>query len=214
MGHSNVVCLGVYLLTIPKQREKVCEQKVKKKIRSFNPVIWIKVLVLEWIAPFFLLPSQILSSLVMQKCFFSDTIIYLICFLCSCGSCGYELNLNSSSRNTASIGSKYGKSIKKGMISFLSIDESRFTQVDEFKCVPFFFSKRSWGLFQRRTKLQCRKCGNDIGIAYDDSASSYPLVADASDTASGSEITTHRKYDIKIRSLQPSSSASGTPLPE
>ncbi|KAF3650599.1 putative homeobox-leucine zipper protein ROC8-like [Capsicum annuum] len=132
----------------------------------------------------------------------------------SCGSCGYELNLNSSSRNTASIGSKYGKSIKKGMISFLSIDESRFTQVDEFKCVPFFFSKRSWGLFQRRTKLQCRKCGNDIGIAYDDSASSYPLVADASDTASGSEITTHRKYDIKIRSLQPSSSVSGTPLPE
>lgn len=132
----------------------------------------------------------------------------------SCGSCGYELNLNSSSRNTASIGSKYGKSIKKGMISFLSIDESRFTQVDEFKCVPFFFSKRSWGLFQRRTKLQCRKCGNNIGIAYDNSASSYPLVADASDTASGSEITTHRKYDIKIRSLQPSSSASGTPLPE
>lgn len=57
MGHSNVVCLGVYLLTIPKQREKVCEQKVKNKIRSFNPVIWIKVLVLEWIAPFFLLPS-------------------------------------------------------------------------------------------------------------------------------------------------------------
>ncbi|XP_019227311.1 PREDICTED: uncharacterized protein At4g08330, chloroplastic-like isoform X2 [Nicotiana attenuata] len=69
----------------------------------------------------------------------------------SCGSCGYELNLNSSSRNTASIGSKYGKSIKK---------------------------------------------------------------ADASDTASGSEASTHRKYDIKIRSLQPSSSASGTPLPE
>ncbi|MCD7460607.1 hypothetical protein HAX54_043886 [Datura stramonium] len=28
---------------------------------------------------------------------------------------------------------KYGKSIKKGMISSLSIDESRFTQVDEFK---------------------------------------------------------------------------------
>lgn len=134
--------------------------------------------------------------------------------LCSCGSCGYELNLNSSSRNTASIGSKYGKSIKKGMISFLSIDESRFTQVEEFKCVPFFFSKRSWGLFQRRTKLLCRKCGNDIGIAYDDSASSYPLVADASVTASGSETSTHRKYDIKIRSLQPSSSASGTPLPE
>ncbi|XP_070056119.1 uncharacterized protein At4g08330, chloroplastic isoform X1 [Nicotiana tomentosiformis] len=141
-------------------------------------------------------------------------ISHILASVFCCGSCGYELNLNSSSRNTASIGSKYGKSIKKGMISFLSIDESRFTQVEEFKCVPFFFSKRSWGLFQRRTKLLCRKCGNDIGIAYDDSASSYPLVADASVTASGSETSTHRKYDIKIRSLQPSSSASGTPLPE
>ncbi|XP_014620830.1 uncharacterized protein LOC114381087 isoform X2 [Glycine soja] len=31
----------------------------------------------------------------------------------SCGTCGYELNLSSSNRNTASIGSKYGKSIKR-----------------------------------------------------------------------------------------------------
>lgn len=172
------------------------------------------ILVLQWIVPFiFIFSKYCFYLLCLTASLAIQSSIQFVC-LCSCGSCGYELNLNSSSRNTASIGSKYGKSIKKGMISFLSIDESRFTQVDEFKCVPFFFSKRSWGLFQRRTKLQCRKCGNDIGIAYDDSASSYPLVADASDTASGSEITTHRKYDIKIRSLQPSSSVSGTPLPE
>ncbi|RHN77923.1 hypothetical protein MtrunA17_Chr1g0159961 [Medicago truncatula] len=31
----------------------------------------------------------------------------------SCGACGYELNLSSSNRNTTSIGSKYGKSIKR-----------------------------------------------------------------------------------------------------
>ncbi|KAJ6997873.1 hypothetical protein NC653_014186 [Populus alba x Populus x berolinensis] len=49
---------------------------------------------------------------------------------CSCGICGYELNLSSSNRNTSTIGSKYGKSIKRGKISFFFIDESRFTQTD------------------------------------------------------------------------------------
>ncbi|KAJ6954338.1 hypothetical protein NC652_005929 [Populus alba x Populus x berolinensis] len=122
----------------------------------------------------------------------------------SCGICGYELNLSSSNRNTSSIGSKYGKSIKKGIISFFFIDESRFTQVDEFQCIPFF-SRNSWGLFHRRTALLCRKCGNHIGIAYDDKASAYPLVADGSDSSSVSEVSKHRKYDVKIRALQPSS---------
>ncbi|CAK9155731.1 unnamed protein product [Ilex paraguariensis] len=131
---------------------------------------------------------------------------------CSCGACGYDLNLNSSTRNTSTIGSKYGKSMKKGIISFLYIDESRFTQADEFQCVPSFISKHLRGLFRRRTKLLCRKCGNHIGNAYDDDTS-YPLVTDGSDSASGSEISTHRKYDVRIRALQPSSSVeSGLPL--
>ena len=34
----------------------------------------------------------------------------------SCGYCGYTLNLSSSTRNTANIGSKYGKQIKKGIV--------------------------------------------------------------------------------------------------
>lgn len=130
-----------------------------------------------------------------------------------CGSCGYDLNLSSSTRNTSTIGSKYGKSMKKGIISFFCIDESRFTQVEEFQCVPYFISKHSWGLFRRRTKLLCRKCNNYVGNAYDDKTSSYPLVADGSDSASGSEISTYRKYDVKIRALQPTSFVeSGTPL--
>ncbi|XVE60326.1 hypothetical protein DITRI_Ditri05aG0120000 [Diplodiscus trichospermus] len=130
----------------------------------------------------------------------------------SCGSCGYELNLSSSSRNTATIGSKYGKSIKRGIISFFNIDESRFTQVDEFQCVPYF-SKHSWGLFRQRTKLLCRKCGNHIGNAYDDRTSSYPFVVDGSDSSSGNDVTGHRKYDVRIRALQPSfADALGTPL--
>ncbi|KAF3447615.1 hypothetical protein FNV43_RR12802 [Rhamnella rubrinervis] len=130
----------------------------------------------------------------------------------NCGTCGYELNLSSSNRNTSTIGSKYGKSIKRGIISFFYIDDSRFTQVDEIQCIPHF-SKHSWGLFRRQTKLLCRKCGNHIGLAYDDYTSTYPLVADGSDSSSGHEASKRRKYDIKIRGLQPlSSDGSGTPI--
>ncbi|PQM37511.1 uncharacterized protein Pyn_32877 [Prunus yedoensis var. nudiflora] len=134
----------------------------------------------------------------------------------SCGSCGYELNLSSNDRNTSTIGSnnnKYGKSIKRGIISFFHIDDSRFTQVDELQCKPHF-SKRSWGLFSRRTKLLCRKCGKHIGNAYDDyTSSSFPLVLDGSDSSSGRELSKCRKYDVRIRSLQPSNSEEcGTPI--
>lgn len=142
---------------------------------------------------------------------YSDKMIETI-LSCSCGSCGYELNLSSSSRNTATIGSKYGKSIKRGMISFFNIDETRFTQVDEFQCRPYF-SKHSWGLFRRRTKLLCRKCGNHIGNAYDDKSSGYPRVLDGSDSSSGTEPSNHRKYDVRIRALQPSTAEGlSTPL--
>lgn len=124
----------------------------------------------------------------------------------SCGSCGFDLNLSSSSRNTSTIGSKYGKSIKKGIISFFHIDESRFTQLEEFQCVPYFISKQSWGFFRRRTKLLCRKCGNNVGVFYDDNASSYPIVSDGSDSASGSKFSAYKRYDVRICALQPSSS--------
>ncbi|KDP32801.1 hypothetical protein JCGZ_12093 [Jatropha curcas] len=129
----------------------------------------------------------------------------------SCGTCGYELNLSSSNRNTSTIGSKYGKSIKRGIISFFNIDESRFTQTEEVQCIPYF-SKNSWGLFRRRTKLLCRKCGNQIGIAYDDETLAYPIVSDGSDSSSVNE-SKRRKYDVKIRALQPSSlERSGNPV--
>lgn len=130
----------------------------------------------------------------------------------SCGACGYELNLSSSNRNTSSIGSKYGKSIKRGIISFFNIDDSRFTQVDEIQCVPYFH-KHSWGLFRRRTKLLCRKCGNHIGNAYNGNNSSSPLVSDGEESSPGSKAASRVKYDIRIRALQPSSSEeSGVPV--
>ncbi|KAJ4700682.1 Peptide methionine sulfoxide reductase MrsB [Melia azedarach] len=131
----------------------------------------------------------------------------------SCGACGYELNLSSSNRNISIIGSKYGKSMKRGIISFLDIDESRFTQVDELQCIPHF-SKNSWSFFRHRTKLLCRKCGNHIGIAYDDKTSAYHSpVSDGSDSVSVNNVSGLRKYDVRIRALQPSSAEeSGTPL--
>ncbi|GMH00702.1 hypothetical protein Nepgr_002541 [Nepenthes gracilis] len=122
-----------------------------------------------------------------------------------CGSCGYELNLSSSNRNTATIGSKYGKSIKRGIISFFHIDQSKFTHVDEFRCIPYFISKHSWGLFRQKTKLLCRKCGNHVGYAYDDRTFPYPLVTDGSNSSPVTEISSHIKFEIRIRALQPSS---------
>ncbi|GLT71855.1 hypothetical protein SLA2020_438440 [Shorea laevis] len=130
----------------------------------------------------------------------------------NCGSCGYELNLSSSNRNTSTIGSKYGKPIKRGIISFFNIDESRLTQVDEFHCIPYF-SKLSWGLFGRKAKLLCHKCDNYIGTAYESKTPPYPLVLDESDSSSGNEISGYRKYDVRIRALQLSSAEEfGIPL--
>ncbi|KAL9449804.1 hypothetical protein AB3S75_011685 [Citrus x aurantiifolia] len=130
----------------------------------------------------------------------------------SCGSCGYELNLSSCNRNISSIGLKYGKSMKRGIISFVDIDESRFTQVDELQCIPHF-SKNSWGILRHRTKLLCRKCGNPIGIAYTDKTSAYSPKSNGSDSPSVPGASGRRKYDVRIRALQPSSSEeSGIPL--
>ncbi|GAY56211.1 hypothetical protein KPL70_004131 [Citrus sinensis] len=111
----------------------------------------------------------------------------------SCGSCGYPLNLTSSNRITSGIGSEYQKSIKKGFISFLSIDLSRFTQVDEVNCFPV-----AWGRYRSKTKLLCRKCGVHIGYGY---GCSSALCGFDSPNATSSA---YKKFNIKLRALQPS----------
>ncbi|GAB4855739.1 hypothetical protein Ancab_024383 [Ancistrocladus abbreviatus] len=124
----------------------------------------------------------------------------------SCGSCGYELNLNSCSRNTSVIGSTYRKSMRKGIISFFSIDESRVTQIECLRLLPYFISIRSWGLFQRRTQLLCRKCGNHIGNAcstFNFSSDSLPREEPCLTSWDG--ISGRTTYNIRIRALQPSS---------
>ncbi|KAE9610208.1 hypothetical protein Lalb_Chr07g0184161 [Lupinus albus] len=140
----------------------------------------------------------------LQFCSFIRDVNY------SCGSCGYELNLNSSNRNTTSfIDSKcYNKFIKRGVISFFSIDETRFSQHHQlpfsFSSLPFFNSKRQWGLslFQptttrrrKRTKLFCRMCGTHLGYGY-----SLPNPH----SKSWDGITDSRIYDMKLNALQPS----------
>ncbi|MED6162445.1 hypothetical protein PIB30_070502 [Stylosanthes scabra] len=121
----------------------------------------------------------------------------------SCGSCGYELNLSSSNRNISTVGSKYGKSIKRGIITFTNIDDDRFGHVDEIECAPHL-SKLSWRLFRRKTKLLCRKCCNHVGYAYKTTASSIPLVSLG--PTESEPPSTYTKYEIRIRALQPSSS--------
>ncbi|XP_020571663.1 uncharacterized protein At4g08330, chloroplastic-like isoform X2 [Phalaenopsis equestris] len=128
-----------------------------------------------------------------------------------CGSCGYSLNLSSSHRNTTNIGTKYRKAIKKGIVSFYSVDESRFSQIDELSCLPYFNSMRSWGLFRHRTKLQCRKCGNFVGNIYEEFSPS-PSSSLGPDVSDSSSIGNSKKYEIKISALQPTSEESGTAL--
>ncbi|XP_051115108.1 uncharacterized protein At4g08330, chloroplastic-like [Andrographis paniculata] len=103
----------------------------------------------------------------------------------SCGSCGYDLNLNSCNRNLTVIGETYGKSMKRGLISFYSIDQTRFTQTTKL---------RWWRIFRRRrTKLLCRNCDTCIGTC--PSSSSKMTTWDG--------MSTQTLYQIKIRSLRP-----------
>ncbi|CAA0842415.1 Uncharacterized protein - chloroplastic [Striga hermonthica] len=111
----------------------------------------------------------------------------------SCGSCGYHLNLTSSNRATSSISSRYSKSIHKGLISFLSIDPSRFTQVDKVHCLPI-----TWGRYRSKSKLLCRNCGALIGYGYGDSTALCGLDSPTSSRSS------YKKIVVKIRALQPS----------
>ncbi|KAF8775411.1 hypothetical protein HU200_004831 [Digitaria exilis] len=124
----------------------------------------------------------------------------------SCGYCGYALNLSSSARDTAGIGSKYRKQIKKGVVAFVAVDESRFTLTDEVTCKPYFRSSRAWGLFRNRSRLLCRKCGGRIGDAYEEEDRDTGLSDDGfSDDLRASSASSQRNYVIKISALQPSS---------
>lgn len=120
-------------------------------------------------------------------------------FQCSCVSCGYELNLSSSNRNTNVIDSNYGKSMKRGVISFFSVDESRFTQTQQQLLPPWswswipFLNSKGLSLFQRRrTKLLCRRCGNHLGYAHTLPSRSWDGISDS------------RIFHIKLTTLQPS----------
>uniref|UniRef100_A0A7N0ZWN6 Uncharacterized protein n=1 Tax=Kalanchoe fedtschenkoi TaxID=63787 RepID=A0A7N0ZWN6_KALFE len=123
----------------------------------------------------------------------------------SCGACGYQLNLSSCNRDIPAMCSKYEKSLKKGVVPFLTIDESRFTQREELRCKPFYVSRHSWGLFQRRIKLLCGKCGNYIGFACTGKPAhrSFNGTFSKSVSLSGNGLSDDRIYNIKLGSVQP-----------
>ncbi|WOL01295.1 hypothetical protein Cni_G10011 [Canna indica] len=111
----------------------------------------------------------------------------------SCRFCGYSLNLSSSNQILSGTDLDNKKSIKKGIITFRSVDLSRFTQVDEVSCFPV-----TWGRYRSKTKLLCRKCGSLIGFGHCESA----LLCGLEPTSSRS--SAYQKYSIKLHALQSS----------
>ncbi|KAI5063019.1 hypothetical protein GOP47_0021566 [Adiantum capillus-veneris] len=119
--------------------------------------------------------------------------------LYSCGACGYHLNLSSSQRLLLSINRKV---LRKRSISFLSIDESRFKQLDKFVCAPYVRANGSIGLHKLRTRLLCGSCGKEIGHTHSNDRASFEQT-DSSDSSSASGTSEHRRFCIKIKALQP-----------
>ncbi|KAK1428562.1 hypothetical protein QVD17_17398 [Tagetes erecta] len=114
----------------------------------------------------------------------------------SCGSCGYELNLSSSNRVSKTT-SEYRESVKKGLISFESIDQSRFSQIDKVPCIPIYL-----GCVGSKTKLMCRQCDALIGHGYKEGHGQCVF-----DARVGCE-PSYKKILIKIRAIQPTDVAS------
>ncbi|MCO5577329.1 hypothetical protein L7F22_031158 [Adiantum nelumboides] len=119
--------------------------------------------------------------------------------LYSCGACGYHLNLSSSQRLLSSINRK---ALRKSSIPFLSIDESKIKQLDEFICAPYVHANGSMGLHKLRTRLLCGKCEKEIGHTHSSDRASFEQI-DSSDSSSSSGTSEHRRFCIKIKTLQP-----------
>lgn len=128
--------------------------------------------------------------------------------LYSCGTCGYLLRLNSANR---SVGSKFQKETKKGLMSFSSVDESRFKQHDELKCGLYCASPTSWRVHRVKTKLLCGQCEANIGHVNEEGVSS---LVGCNGFDSGSDSSTAggtKRYVVKIRALHPEQEVEETP---
>ncbi|KAE8817453.1 hypothetical protein D1007_04876 [Hordeum vulgare] len=62
--------------------------------------------------------------------------------------------------------SEMDKIRKKGVVAFVAVDETRFTQADEVTCAPRL-RPWTWRLFRRRSRLLCGKCGGCIDASYE-----------------------------------------------
>ncbi|EFJ28706.1 hypothetical protein SELMODRAFT_441180 [Selaginella moellendorffii] len=122
----------------------------------------------------------------------------------SCGRCAFKLNLSSSDRLITSIGPRYSKTSRKGILYFLSIDESRFRMLDEVKCGPYFESPGKWGIQRMQTRLLCRQCGATIGHLESGISSSVIGCLDVDRSTDDG-----KRFCIKIRALQPEQELDG-----
>ncbi|CAM6100203.1 unnamed protein product [Calypogeia fissa] len=125
----------------------------------------------------------------------------------SCGTCGYKLKLCSSNR---SVGSDFKKETKKGLISFASLDETRFKHHDELRCGLYCESPTSWRLHRLKTRLLCGQCEARIGTVCEEGVSSL-VGCNGFDSGSESSTTGQKRYLVKIRALQPEQDADETP---
>lgn len=110
------------------------------------------------------------------------------------------------------VGANYFKETKKGKISFLNFDESRFKLHDELKCGLYYQSKTSWRLHRLRTKLYCRQCEALIGYVSGDEEHS-PVGCNGYDNNSDSSSYGQKRFWVKIRALQPDQELDGNYSP-
>ncbi|KAJ7522388.1 hypothetical protein O6H91_18G008600 [Diphasiastrum complanatum] len=119
----------------------------------------------------------------------------------SCGLCGHALNLSSSNRVVSNSSSKFHKQSRKGVLPFLSVDESRFRLIEEVKCSPYFESPVSFGFQRVRTKLLCGRCGASIGYLKEYVTSSVEQSSSETNSVGGSP--GRKLYIVNIKALQP-----------
>jgi hypothetical protein len=109
------------------------------------------------------------------------------------------------------MGSDYKKETKKGLISFLTIDESRFKQHDELRCGLYCESPTSWKLHRLKTKLLCGQCEANIGHVHEEGVS-HLVGCNGYDSGSESSTTGQKRYFVKIRALKPEEDVDETPV--
>jgi hypothetical protein len=96
------------------------------------------------------------------------------------------------------------------LISFLSVDESRFKQHDELRCGLYCESPTTWRLHRLKTELLCGQCEAKIGHVYEEGVSNL-VGCNGYDSGSDDGPTRQKRYFVKIKALRPEEDVDETP---